>query len=282
MKELWSRWVAFTGRPVDARPLIWLRILMPLCVIGDFADMFLRGADRAILHTIDHGGMIPKNGDMYLFPGWDAAGPAVVAVTAAAMLMVSIGKFTRPALVVAILGYAQVGHLYPWGDRAIDHMIRTILIILLFSPVSAADVGRTVTGWTEDLIRWILVMMYMAAGINKITASVHWFVPGPSPALYRIMTSPIEAHLDPVFWSNVPWLFYLAGLFTLVLEMTAPVLLWRRWTPYWAVGGALMHLGIAFGMKLGMFSWGMLSFYPMLFAPWILPLLDRSEVAASD
>ena len=32
--------------------------------------------------------------------------------------------------------------------------------------------------------------------------------------------------------------------------------------------GALMHLGIALTMTLGMFSWGMLALYPILLAPF--------------
>jgi hypothetical protein len=34
---------------------------------------------------------------------------------------------------------------------------------------------------------------------------------------------------------------------------------------------------IAIGMKLGMFSWGMLALYPVVFSAWLTPLLDRVE-----
>ena len=92
--------------------------------------------------------------------------------------------------------------------------------------------------------------------------------------LYRILADPTSANLDHLTWAGVPWLFHAGALVTLIVELSAPLIL-TRFSPCWAVGGALLHLGIAATMGLGMFSWGMLALYPVLFAPWLLRALDR-------
>ena len=89
--------------------------------------------------------------------------------------------------------------------------------------------------------------------------------------MYRILVDPISGRFDPATLSGEVWggALYFVGLATLLLECSAPLIL-TRWMPWWAVGGALMHLGIITTMCLGYFGWGMLSLYPLLLTPWIL------------
>ena len=47
-----------------------------------------------------------------------------------------------------------------------------------------------------------------------------------------------------------------------------------RWR-WWAIFGALLHVGLALTMELGMFPFGMLALYPVLFGPWTCQALDR-------
>ncbi len=56
---------------------------------------------------------------------------------------------------------------------------------------------------------------------------------------------------------------------TVALELSSLLLL-TRWAPWWGIVGALMHVGIFSMMELGMFSWGMLALYPIVFAPWLV------------
>jgi hypothetical protein len=71
-----------------------------------------------------------------------------------------------------------------------------------------------------------------------------------------------------------PWLWRIGGWLTIGLELASPLLL-TRFRHFWAVGGILMHLGIALTMDLGMFSWGMLSMYLVVLSPWVVRVLDR-------
>lgn len=270
----WEDWVRFVGRPVDARPLVWVRILVPLAILGDLVDMLVRGSVDAVVYTQAFGGInAHPSPQLWLDSPW--YGPLLFAVMFVTMPLISAGVFTRPAIVLGVLASAQLGHLYTPGDRAIDRLLRLVLILLLFSAVTRKDPPQKVAAWPVDVLKWLLVLIYLAAGIVK-AAGPHWWVPGDFPAMYRIFSDPSVGTLDGTFWVHWKLPFVLTGWATLVLELSAPVLL-TRWAPYWAVFGAFMHLGIAFGLRLGMFSWGMLALYPILLAPWIFGSTGVSE-----
>ena len=100
---------------------------------------------------------------------------------------------------------------------------------------------------------------------------------GP-PQLYKIMTDPMAARLDannPMLRTLWP-LFRVGSMGTVVWEVASPLLL-TRWAHFYGIIGVAMHVGIAVGMKLGMFSYGMLSLYPVVMAPWLIPWIDRAE-----
>jgi hypothetical protein len=92
--------------------------------------------------------------------------------------------------------------------------------------------------------------------------------------LLRILIDPLSGHLDPATWAQWPWLFRLGSWATIIIEVSAPLLL-TRYARYWAVLGVSMHLLIALTMDLGMFSWGCLAFYPLLLEPWFTRFIDR-------
>ena len=82
------------------------------------------------------------------------------------------------------------------------------------------------------------------------------------------MVDPLAAHMDPHRMLAWEWPLRIMGWGTIAFELSVP-LIWTRWAPYWALIGVTMHLGIFYTMDLGMFSWGMLSLYPLVFARWM-------------
>ncbi len=275
MVALWERWGRFTGRRIDARPLVLVRIFVPLCVLGDLVDMALRGALDACLYSAQNGGVNANFAPQLAFdPNWVWLGPILWLVCVASMALVSAGIWTRPALAIGLVSTSQLGHFFMPGDRGIDRLLRTALLILLFSEVTSSKRLATVAAWPVDLLKWILVLVYMAAGFAKIGGSEGWFFLSHQPELYRILADPMAGKLDPAFWAPISAPFRFGSWATIVLEVTAPLIL-TRWCHKWALFGAFMHLGIAAMMFLGMFSWGMLAFYPLLFSPWTEQVLDR-------
>ncbi len=259
---------------MDSRPLLWLRRLIPLVIVADLLWMVWCGAADAVLLDASHGGASLGTAKWFAFGDWMYAGPLLWLVVILTMPLVSAGIWTRPALLIGVVAYSQIGHMDLPGDRGIDRLMRTTLLILLFSEVTSKTVPKQVAQWPALLIKWILVMVYLSAGLVKVTATPAWWDPRLTPELYKVLVDPLAAHLDPAFWFNYPQPFIFGGWATLVLELT-PFLILTRWCPYWACFGAFMHLGIAAWMNLGVFSYGMLAFYPLLFSPWTVQLLDR-------
>lgn len=270
---LWSRWIAFTGREVDSRPLRLVRVLVPLCILGDLLAIVWRGAFRAVLLPESMGGLTDGSSWWSLFGGVWWGGPLLwVLCLVAAPLVIRGGRLGRPALATLLVAYAQLGHLYTPGDRAIDRLLRTVLLLWLFSEASSARPASRIAAWPADLLRWLLAIVYLQAGIVKINAKPG-FLDLDMNELYQIMCAPQVGRLDPVFWEPLMPLFFVGGVVTMMLEFSSPLLL-TRLGPYWAIGGALMHIGIAIGMDLGMFPFGMLALYPVLLWPFTIRALD--------
>lgn len=277
----WTRWVQFSGRQVDSRPLRWVLTLVPLCILGDLFAMAWRGAMPAVLYVAEHGGINARHHPS-LFLGDDPwVGPALVWTMAMAAVVVALGqriaggRLLRPALVVLLVASAQFGHFYLPGDRGIDRILRTVMVILLFSDVTAPGHRRTVAAWPVDLIKLLLAIIYLAAGEAKINAEPGW-TDMVTPELYTIVATPMVGRLDAATWYGHPWPFVIGGVFTLVLEYLSFLLL-TRWGRYWALGGAAMHIALIGTMELGMFPFGMLALYPVLLSPWTEQVLDRLQ-----
>ncbi len=284
----WHRWVARATRPVDVRPFALTRVLLSLVVFGDLLLLVRAGLVRTVFATTADGGLSPEVGADFVcgFLG-PQAGPALTAVVMVCMLLVALGVGARPAGLLGVLAYAQLSMLTPMADRAIDQVVRTVLLILLFTqahrrytlPTALGwrPAATTTPGWIDDTLRLFLTLVYVSAAFAKIGYGT-WFRFSGLPELYRIMADPTAGRLDPdrPFWRTLWPLFRVGAPLTVLMECAAP-LVFTRLAPYWAVFGALMHVGIAITLNLGMFSWGMLSLYPVLFGPWLLPTLDRLE-----
>lgn len=288
MRALWARWVAWCAREQDALPLALVRVGIALVIVWDLLWGAWLGLLPWLWRPFSHGGLSLVQSSVAIIDDIApvSGGPALVGVTLAAMACVALGIATRPAMLVGLLAYSQLGHLYPPGDRAVDRLMRTALLVLLFSGSHLRlSLQRRLRGergpasapaWPADLLVFILVMVYLSAGIHKLGSSMSWLSLSGRPMLHRILTDPLSARVTVETADAWMPLVRVLSIGTIVLECSA-VLLWTRLRPWWALGGAAMHLGIAATMNLGAFSFGMLAFYPLLFAPWILAGARRDK-----
>ena len=281
IRRTWERWVSHCEREVDIRPIALMRIFVALCILGDLLRVAQLGLVDDFFLPYGDGGLSGIEESWWLLDdvvGADRAGFLAYGVTLVCAAMIALGIGVRPAIVIGVLFYAQLGHGYPPGDRAIDRVLRLMLMFLLFTPAHrkwalsnvvfgqpAVEVAR---GWIYDLVKWFLIVMYLCAGVGKLQNNPDWLGLGTYSPLYRILTDPLASNLDPAAWYAVHPLFRIGSWATIAIELT-PFLMLTRWCPVWAIGGFLMHFGIALTMNLGMFSWGMLAMYPLLFAPWL-------------
>jgi len=157
-------------------------------------------------------------------------------------------------------------------------MVRTVLLILLFSGSHRAftlrgERAERIGAWPAQLICFALVLMYMTAGLHKIGANPQWLSVGGDVPIYRIVTDPMAGRFDPAAAFAWLGLWRILGWFTVLFEVGSFILL-TRWGRWWAIMGLGMHFGLVFSMHLGMFSWAMLAFYPVLLGPWTCKALD--------
>jgi hypothetical protein len=271
-------------RRVDVRPLVLLRIFVPMMVFFDLLRLVQLDLVTVLFRPDEVGGLSTFTDPSAFIHNWNPmwAGPVAVGVTMICMVLISLGRWMRPAIILGCFLSAQLGHIYPPGDRAIDRILRCVLLIILFARVdqkwawNKKERVETIPVWPVDLIKWMLVMIYMAAGISKMLQQPGWLSIDGMPVLFRIMTDPLASNHAP---ESLVWaypLFIFGGWMTIFLECSAFLLL-TRWCHWWAIVGALMHVGIGVFMTLGMFSWGMLSIYPILLAPFLLRALDRKK-----
>ena len=279
--KAWRWWVSCCARRSDPFVLALVRILVCVTIVGDL----LRGAWLGLLpwlwRPFSEGGLSTVQSPYALIDNIAPVhgGPVLVGVTVAALSLAALGVATRPAMVVGLVAYSQLGHLYPPGDRAVDRLLRTVLLILLFSGshlclslqrrLRGQPVVRSAPAWPGELIVFVLVLVYLSAGIHKLGSSLSWLTLDGRPMLHRILTNPLSSRLSVAFADAWMPVIRLLSMGTIVLECSA-FLLWTRLRPWWALGGVAMHIGIAATMHLGAFSFGMLALYPVLFAPWIL------------
>ena len=286
--RLWQRWARLSTRPMDTRPLALVRIAVALVLLGDIAHLVGLGVADDVFRTYADGGLSAfKGGNYMLTPLGPGAGMGALAVLVVALVCVATGIGTRPAILVAVLAYAQLGALYPPGDRAIDRFLRSVLLLLLFSGCHTRwSLGQRLRAtapmlqcpaWPADMLRVLLVSIYLNSGIVK-AASMLWLPGSEVPVLYTILADPTAGRLDHVAWKGVHLPFSVGATFTLLLELSAPLLLFPRLAPWWGLGGVMLHLGIAATMGLGIFPWGMLAAYPVLFTHWLPSGRDEAQV----
>ena len=282
MTRFWHWWVARSEREMDSRILAFLRISVPLVVIIDLLRLAWLGLVPFIFRTYDEGGL-SRFQDEALFieslsPQW--AGPVAWLVALVFMGVIASGRWMRSAIVIGALAYAQLGHLYPPGDRGIDRILRTVLLILFFSQANRRwsmdprPALSRIPAWPVDLIRWMLVLVYLGAGVSKLMQQPRWLATSGTPVLYRILCDPMAARVDAVWAASFFGLWRVLGWVTVLFEISA-FLAFTRWARYWALVGLGMHIGILLTMKLGIFGLGMLILYPVFFVPWVIQFLDR-------
>lgn len=287
MSGLMSAWVSRCSRPVDVRPLALARILIALCVFLDLLSLVPSGLAWDLFST--EGGtrkMLHHASESYVLDDLaDDDGMVVFWTALVSMGCVALGIGGRPVQILAVLAFAQLGALYPGGDRGIDRILRTALLLLSFSQAHRSvslgvwlrgkQPAATTPGWVVDAFLTLLTTIYLSAGLAKVGGG-HWFSLKAVPELFRILSDAVTGTLDPssAVWRSLWPLFWVAGAFTVLWECSAP-LVFTRHARRWAVLGVALHLGIAATMKLGMFAWGMLALYPVVFREEVVRLLDR-------
>jgi hypothetical protein len=286
--------------------LALIRICVALTVVYDLAIVGILDLPVWLWAPIDQGGVSPtataESAAWFykVFPSSPGSATALYVGMLVSAALFGIGFFTRTSAWLYVLLSAQSSILNDVGDRGIDRAIRIVVLILAFSAAGRAYSvdARIATGtfrgdgalapaWPRYLVLTQLVIMYTAAGFSK--SATLWLPWGGHGALYVILNEPIYATRDFGFMAH-PVLYFLTQVGTMssrTWELSAGVVLlaahYRR-TPerpgalrrfmnrypirnIYVAFGVAFHLLLVFTLKLGIFPWSMLAFFPAFFRP---------------
>jgi hypothetical protein len=232
----------------------------------------------------------------YLWSLWfHITNPTWMAIVAIAMLVVmvmfTLGFCTRVTSVLtwmAAMCFIQRNWTVLYG---VDSIMNVLLIYLMISPCAdALSVDRWLsrwwtarrtgqklgpaptpapTTWANFILRLMQIhfcIIYLASGTSKLQGTSWW----NGTALWACVANYEFAPLNLALYSKfVLWLsqhrvwweilLSSSAVFTLLLELGFPFLVWsRRLRPYMLCGAVMLHSGIAVIMGLGTFSLMML------------------------
>jgi hypothetical protein len=285
--------------------LALIRILVSLTIVYDLFVVGLLDLPVWLWAPISEGGVSPtatrEAAWFYkVFPATaDSATGLYVALLVTAVSL-GLGFFTRTSALFYVLLSAQSSILNDVGDRGIDRMIRIVVLILAFSAAGRAysidariatksfrGDGALAPAWPRYLILGQLVIVYTAAGLSK--SATLWLPWGGNAALYVILNEPIYATMDFGFLEH-PVLYILTQIGTAssrLWELLSGIVLlaahYRR-TPdrpgrlraivnrypvrsIYVAFGVAFHLMLALTLKLGIFPYSMLAFFPAFYRP---------------
>ncbi|MEZ4240952.1 MAG: HTTM domain-containing protein [Myxococcota bacterium] len=296
---LWTHWVRLLDRREAPDVLALVRIGVAAVLLSDYLTVWRLGLVPALMAGADAGGLAHASGNPWAdWIGADLRGAWLLEaglVGASAALMVGLGS--RAAAVALMLLSTQWAMLLPEGDRAIDMLLRNVLLVLAFSRAGATwsvdarlrtgswrGDGAPVPAWPRYVLVLQVVVMYFTAGVQKY--GQHWWPWGGYSGLYVILHDWSYASHAFGWIRHQPFFLgtQLATAVTMLWQWTYPVVLvhyfpprrpgrfaaaFERWHLHWAwiAVGAFFHVGIAVTMQLGIFPWGMLAVYPAFLHP---------------
>ena len=297
-------WIALWDRREAPLSMALVRILLGLVVVWDLVLLLRLDLAVALAAPEEAGGISDalKMKAIPLLYAWLPAEPwmgtAVIWTCLLAAIAFTAGFFTRAAGLVLVLVWAQWAMGLPASDRGIDMLVRDVVLLLVFSQshrTLSVDArlrsgswlgdGRLVPAWPRYLILLQLVVVYLAAGISKVSSV--WTPFGGYTALFLAMNDPAFQRLDPKLIAAVYPLTQLLTATTWLWEWSAPTLLLALhyrltrdrpgrlraamnrvpYVPIWLGIGAIFHFGTHLTLQLGIFPFAMMSLYPSAFHP---------------
>jgi vitamin K-dependent gamma-carboxylase-like protein len=273
-------------------------------VVYDLTTAAAHGAVSWLWAPIEAGGVVgwsEADAPLFyrLFPPTAGSATLLWAGLLLSAIGVGAGCFTRASAVAYVWFSVQAALINAGADRAIDRLIRMLLLILILSPCAAVwsvDAKRATgsfrgdpspaVAWPRYLIFAQLVITYFGAGLAK--GGTYWFPWGGYNALYLTLRDPILSSVPPSWLDSTlsHFITQLATAITHLWELGAPLLLlaaFYRRTPdrpglrrlflrvpvreiYVAVG-VVFHLSLAVTLRLGIFPFAMLACFPAFFRP---------------
>jgi hypothetical protein len=258
MRRAWQAWERFWFEPRSLAPLVLVRtafgllvFLWALSVLPDAKTFF--GPDGVLADPPSH------NGAWSVLHVWDTGTAAVVLVVLLGLggLCLFFGRWTRVASAVVFVCFVSLGNRNGFVGNSGDALLRVLsLYVLLASFAPRAT-------WPLRLIQVQLSLIYIGTVWAKLRG--HTWPDGDAVA-YAFRLEDLARFPIPDIGASL-FLTHLLTYSALVVEAALGVLIWvpklRKWV---LLGGVCLHLGIEYRLRVGFFSWAILTTY-LAFVP---------------
>lgn len=299
MNELWSRWLRFLETREAAESLALCRIMAGIGLAASVAFAWHHDTWRMLWLDSGFGGYRKLESGPWLIrllggPRPEVVGPILV-ITLLCGLSLAAGCMTKGSAALGLILFNSLIRINPHDGSAYDSLLTNQLFLLIWADSGATwSVDRRlrhgvwsglveVLAWPRYVLIFQLVLCYASTGVQKLGA--HWLPGGDLAAVHYILQDPFWRRWDLDSWlPRTFWLTQLATAFTWLFEVFAPLLLvaiWFQATPgragrirkwsnaidyrmWFALTGCLLHAGLHLLMRIGPFSWIILSYYPAL------------------
>jgi hypothetical protein len=185
---------------------------------------------------------------------WDSGTAAIVLVVllGGGGLCLAAGVWARAAAVVVFVAFVSLGNRNPFIGNSGDALLRVLSLYMLL----AAFTPRAT--WPLRLIQVQLSLIYVGTVWAKLRG-VTW--PDGTAVSYAFRLEDLARFAAPDVGSSL-FVTHVLTWGTLVLEGSLGVLVWvRRLRPWVLLAGVCLHLGIEYRLRVGFFSWAMLTTY---------------------
>jgi len=296
----WRAWSRLWDEREPATAQALVRILVAVVLLGDLLDAYRLGLVEAVWAPPPDGMGHGAGKHLWSMRWFGISTDTTWLLWSGAVgccLALAIGLFTRVAAVGFVLLSAQLALVAPDSDRGIDVAMRAIVLILAVSHCHARwsvdawirrrifrrPFAELVPAWPRYLLLAQVIWIYFSGGHNK--SQPEWYPTGGFAALSNALSDPHFARFSSDW---VPYVFpipQIATALTMMFELGAPLVLLFLYFEAtaerpgrlrricvrfhlrhaWIAIGVGFHLGIALLMQLGIFPWGMLACYPVMF-----------------
>jgi hypothetical protein len=247
-------------RPVSARPLVALRIGLPLLLL---THLIWISDDLLALHG--SGGIIPWQltnllrdpwvpslqtlGQLFLPFGISEHTAVILLLSgyAGSLLALALGVHTRLAALCSFVLHASLVTSGFASFYGVDRLASTFLFYLLV--FSSAQ--ETIAVGCLRVMQLHLCVIYLAAGLDKAMGMQWW----NGEAIWQTLSQPAFRTFDPSGLARHPWIAMLAGWGTLLVEVGYPFFIWpRKSRAAWGIATIALHLGTLLCMGLVFFA----------------------------
>ena len=297
-----ERWVAFWDRREAPYSLALVRILVGATLLADLLQAELFGVVGLLWGPPPEGAgfgqrVAPVPLAMRVLGTSTETGSLLWAVAAVTCLLFTLGVAYRVSSLLLAFVMVELGHIQPVND-SIDVLLRIVVPVLALSQAAGAwsfdawyrkrrgrPAVESIPAWPRYLIVLQLLWLYISAGHQRDAKT--WGLRGGFAAIGNVLGDPHFARVEPGSLAALYPLMCLGTFWTMLFELSAPLyLLWLwlernperggrfgagvrrfrvRW--WWLLSGMSLHGGIAAGMKIGLFPFGILALYPAFLAP---------------